>query len=232
MRTLGLIGGLSWQSSIEYYRILNELTAGKLGGHHSCPCILYSLDLEPVLRHQQRDEWPALTDMLVEAAGRLQRAGAGLVLICANTMHRTADAVEAKSGVPLLHIVDATAAALGEAGVSRVGLLGTLYTMEQEFYRERLQKNFAVETLIPAPEDRRFIHNVIHHELDYGILNHDSRRRFLAIIDRLARKGAEGVILGCTEIPLLLRDAEAAVPLFDTTRIHAQAGVSWVLSSA
>lgn len=230
MKRIGLIGGMSWESTTEYYRLINREVAHRLGGLHSARIILSSVDFAEVSAVQVSGDWDAAGRLLAAEASGLEAAGADLVLICANTMHKVADAVEAAVTIPLLHLADATANAVRAAGITRVGLLGTAYTMEQDFYRDRLAAH-GLDVITPEPADRAEVHRVIYDELCRGTVLDDSRERYLAIIDRLRDRGAEGVILGCTEIELLLDpDAPGPVPLFATTRIHALAAVDAALA--
>ena len=232
MKTIGLLGGMSWESTLTYYRAVNEGVKARLGGLHSAKIVLYSVDFDPIEKLQHKGDWAATGDMLARAARRIEAGGADFLLICTNTMHKVADGVAAAVGIPLLHIADATGKALRQAGIRRVGLLGTAFTMEQDFYKGRLAENFGLEVLVPGEDDRRRVHDVIYKELCLGTVNPESRRAFIDIADRLAARGAEGVILGCTEIGLLIRQADTAVPLYDTTMIHAQRAVDMALSTA
>jgi aspartate racemase len=215
---------MSWESSIEYYRLVNELTRDRLGGTHSAPCVMWSVDFAEVEALQVAGDWDAAGRLLAHVAADVERAGAELLVLCTNTMHRVAGAVQEAVTIPLLHIADATAQAIAEAGVTRVGLLGTRYTMEAEFLRERLEAH-GLELLVPPRADRDVVHEVIYAELVRGEVLETSRDAYRAIIDRLIARGAQGVILGCTEIELLIGPDDAPVPLFPTTRIHAAAAV-------
>ena len=218
---------MSWESSAEYYRIINTEVKQRLGGLHSAKLVLYSVDFAEVERLQHSGDWDGAGVMLADAAARLERAGAECLVICTNTMHRLAEAIMQGMQIPLLHIADATAARVQAAGVKRVGLLGTKFTMEQEFYRGRLERH-GLEVLVPTADDRDLVHRVIYEELCKGEIDSQSRASYEQIVERLVASGAEGVILGCTEIGLLLK--EARVPLFDTARIHAEAAVAWSLA--
>ncbi|PSN15863.1 aspartate racemase [filamentous cyanobacterium CCT1] len=229
MKTIGLIGGMSWESSLEYYRILNQTTRAKLGGLHSAKIVLFSVDFADLAAMQHEGHWDGISAILVEAAQQLQMAGASMVLLCANTMHLLSDDIEACISVPLVHIADVTAAVIKAQGLGRVGLLGTKFTMEQDFYRQRLIDRHGLEVLIPNESSRTAVHQIIYDELCQGQFKPDSRRAVLAICQELAAAGAEGVILGCTELELLVKDAAAAVPLFPTTRIHAETAVALAL---
>ncbi|MEU7583346.1 aspartate/glutamate racemase family protein [Streptomyces sp. NPDC041068] len=229
MKTIGLIGGMSWESSAEYYRLLNELVRERLGGLHSARCVLYSVDFAEIERLQVAGEWERAGDVLAAAARGVEAAGADLVLICTNTMHKVAGQVEAALSVPLLHLADATAEAVLRADVRRVGLLGTAFTMEQDFYRQRLTGH-GLEALVPDEAGRALVHRVIYEELCLGVVREESRAAYQAVIADLVREGAEGVILGCTEIELLIGAEHSPVPVFPTTRLHAEAAVDAALS--
>ncbi|MBB1510755.1 aspartate/glutamate racemase family protein [Tessaracoccus sp. MC1756] len=231
MRTIGLIGGMSWESTTEYYRVINRAVAERLGGLHSAHVLLESLDFAEVEVFQAEGRWGEAGDVLADSADRLEAAGAEVVLICTNTMHKVADQVERGISVPLVHIGDATARAVLAAGVKCVGLLGTAFTMEERFYRERLESH-GLSVLVPPADDRAEVHRVIYEELCRGQILDSSRRRLLEVIGRLIEAGVEGVILGCTELELLLdADDDGPVPLFATTRIHALAAVEAALRS-
>ncbi|KOV37713.1 racemase [Streptomyces sp. XY431] len=228
MKTIGLLGGMSWESTATYYRLLNELTRDRLGGLHSAKCVLYSVDFAEVERLQAAGEWEAAGRLLADAARAVEAAGAELLLICTNTMHKVADQVADAVSVPLLHLADATAAAVLAAGVTRVGLLGTAFTMEQDFYRDRLASH-GLDVLVPDRAGRALVHRVIYEELCLGVVREDSRAEYRRVIAELVAEGAEGVILGCTEIELLVGPGDSAVPVFPTTRIHAEAAVTAAL---
>ena len=230
MKTIGLIGGMSWESSLEYYRILNETVKDRLGGLHSAKCILYSVEFAEIEALQHAGRWDEAARIMVEAGQSLERAGADLLVLCTNTMHKLAGEIEAGVSIPLLHIADATAEAVKAAGISRVGLLGTRFTMEQDFYRGRLTDKHGLQVIIPGQPDRELIHQVIYGELCLGIIKPESRLRFAGIIAKLVAAGAQGVILGCTEIESLVRQEDSPVSVFPTTRIHAEAAVAWALN--
>ena len=230
MKTIGLIGGLSWESSIEYYRIINRETQNRLGGLHSARCLMYSFDFDEIETLQSAGDWEAATGRMIEAATNLQRGGAECVVICSNTMHRMADDVCAAVDLPLLQIADATAAAVLAAGLRTVGLLGTRFTMEQDFYRGRLVDRFGLNVILPSAAGREIVHQIIYEELVRGIINDSSRARYQTVIDDLRADGAQAVILGCTEIGLLIEEQHSPLPLFDTTVLHALAAVDWALS--
>ncbi len=229
MKTIGLIGGMSWESSIEYYRIINEEVRARLGKLHSAQSLMYSVDFADVELLQREGRWGEATESMIDAAQRLEKGGADFVLICTNTMHRMASEVQARIRIPLLHVVDAAADAVKKRGLRSIGLLGTRFTMEEDFYRGRLAGNHGLDVRIPEAPDRELVHRVIYDELVAGEIRQESKREYVRIIDSLVRQGAEGVVLGCTEIGLLVKDEDCAVPLFDTTRIHALAAVEWAL---
>jgi aspartate racemase len=228
VKTIGLIGGMSWESSSEYYRLLNELVRERLGGLSSARCILYSVDFAEIEAMQTEDRWDDAGRRLAEVARSLEAAGADLLVLCTNTMHKVAAAIQEAVGIPLLHLADTTAAAVRDAGLSRVGLLGTAFTMEQSFYRDRLSEH-GLEVIVPDPDDRAVVHRVIYEELCLGVVRDESRRAYQEVIGRLVDRGAEGIILGCTEIEQLIRQEHAAVPVFPTTRLHAEAAVAAAL---
>lgn len=231
MKTIGLIGGISWESSLEYYRIINETTNSRLGGFHSAKCLMYSVDFHEIEKLQHQSKWDELTDIMVSTAERLKRGGADFIVICANTMHRDADAIENKAGIKVLHIAEATGEKIVQQGIKRVGLLGTKFTMEQDFYKKVLKDNFNLDVIIPDDNEREIIHYVIFKELCKGIINETSKAKYQEIINNLKMKGAEGVILGCTEIPLLIKQADVTLPIFDTTMIHAVSAVEYALNN-
>ncbi len=229
MKTIGLIGGMSWESSLAYYRIINETTRDHLGELHSAQVLLYSFDFAEIEPLQAAGRWDEAAERLVLAAQALERGGSDLFLLCTNTMHRVAEDVQRGVSIPLLHIADVTAEVVVKAGIGCVGLLGTRYTMEQDFYRDLLSRRHGLEVLVPGSEDRRLVHEVIYQELCLGKVVGASRDRYQRIIQELVSSGAEGIILGCTEIGLLVTEGDASVPLFDTARIHAQAAAEAAL---
>ena len=232
MKTIGLIGGMSWQSSLDYYRIINELTAQRLGDQHSAVCVLYSVDLDPILIYRDSGEWHKNTDILVEAIGKVEAAGADFTVICSNTMHKTYEDIVARVGKPILHITDVLAADIKKRGYKKVGLLGTRFTLNEDFYKERLRRRHGIEVVIPSlEEDVQFVHDVIYYELDYAILKPESRERYIRIIEDMEKAGAEAVILGCTEIQMLVQQEHTTVPLLDTTVLHAAAAVDLALGN-
>jgi len=230
MKVIGLIGGMSWNSTLEYYRIINESFARRLGGLHSARLVLYSLDFDDIQRAQHEGRWDDTANILVDGGNAVKRAGADFLVICTNTMHKVADDVEEKVGLPLLHIVDVTGDAIRERGLHRIGLLGTRFIMTGPFYQGRLRDRFAIEVLVPGEDDMDTIHQIIYDELCEGKIKASSRRVCADIIGKLLDKGAEGIVLGCTEVPLLVRPSEIHAPIFDTTRLHAEAAVNLALA--
>jgi aspartate racemase len=228
MRTVGLIGGMSWESTLPYYRLVNERVRERLGGQHSSKLLLYSVDFAELEAMQRGGDWDAADVLIVDAARSLQAGGAGALAICANTMHRSVPAIEAAVGMPVLHIADATALAVRAAGVSRIALLGTRFTMEGPFVRERLERA-GLEVIVPDDDGRADIHRVIYDELCRGRILDASRERYREVMSSLVARGAQGIVLGCTEIGLLVQPGDASVPLFDTTAIHARAIADWQL---
>ena len=229
MKVIGLIGGMSWESSREYYRLINEGVREALGGFHSAECVLYSLDFAEIEAMQQEARWEDAAERLIEAANRLDAAGADFFLICTNTMHKLAVVVESAVGIPLLHIADATGEQVVQGGLSRVGLLGTRFTMEEDFYISRLRTRYRLDVQVPPAEDREQVDRIIFDELVLGVIEPESRVAYQEIMARLVADGAQGIILGCTEIGLLVSQEDVAVPVFDTTRIHAAAAVARAL---
>jgi aspartate racemase len=229
MKTIGLLGGMSWESTASYYRIINEEIKHRLGGLHSAQIVLYSLDFQEIESLQHRGRWEEAADILVEGARRIESAGADFLLICTNTMHKVAGRVESGVGIPLLHIADATGQQIRTRGFAKVALLGTRFTMEQAFYRGRLEERFDLEVLVPDEAERGLVHRVIYDELCLGSIRQASRERFVGIIGGLSDRGAEAVILGCTEIALLVDQKDSPIPLLDTTRIHAIGAVDMAL---
>ena len=228
-KVIGLLGGMSWESSAEYYRIINERVRDRLGGLRSARCLMWSFDFAEIEALQHAGRWQDATALMIEAAHRLERGGADVLVICTNTMHRMADEVQAAIRLPLLHIADPTAERVRAAGMRCVGLLGTAFTMEQDFYKGRLVQRHGLEVLVPDEEDRATVHRVIYDELVQGRVEATSRETYRQVIARLVERGAEAVILGCTEIMLLVRPEDSSVPLYDTTAIHAEAAVEWAL---
>jgi aspartate racemase len=230
MRTIGLIGGMSWESSAEYYRMINEEVRSRLGGLHSARSVMFTVDFAPIERMQHEGRWDEAGEVLAEAASSLERAGADCLVLCTNTMHKVADAITTASRLPFLHIADTTAQAIRAQGVRRVGLLATRYTMEQEFYRGRLSERHELEVLVPEAAERSVVNQVIYDELCLGVVREESRAQYRSIMRGLVERGAEAIILGCTEITLLVTQADSDVPLFDSTRLHAMAAVDFALS--
>ncbi|MDJ0910845.1 MAG: aspartate/glutamate racemase family protein [Woeseiaceae bacterium] len=228
MKTIGLIGGMSWESTSLYYRLINEETKRRLGGLHSARIAMVSLDFQDIETLQMRDDWDAAAEILVDAAKRVEKAGADFLLICTNTMHKVADTVADAIDIPLLHLADATAERITEAGIETVGLLGTRFTMEHDFYKGRLEQH-GINVLVPRVEERDLVHRVIYEELCLGITQGESRKAFIEIIDDLAERGAGAVVQGCTEIGLLVNEQHTNVMLFDTSRIHAERAVAMAL---
>lgn len=229
MKTIGLIGGMSWESSLEYYRIINETVKQKLGGFHSAKCLMYSFDFQEIEELQHRGKWEDATRMMIDAATRVEKGGADFLIICTNTMHLMAAEVQNGIRIPLLHITDVTAAKIKEMGHTTVGLLGTRFTMEQDFYKVRLKEKFAIDVLVPEEKERIAIHSILYNELCLGMTETASRDKFKDIIANLEAKGAEGIILGCTEIPLIVKQDDYDIFLYDTTTLHAQAAVDFAL---
>lgn len=229
MKTIGLLGGMSWESTVPYYRIINETVKERLGGLHSAKIVLYSVDFQEVERLQQRGDWAAAGNLLGQAARALSAAGAEFLVLCTNTMHKVAPAIELAASLPLLHIADATAEAIKAAGYSKVGLLGTRFTMEQAFYKHRLSEVHGLTVHVPSQNERDDVHRIIYEELCLGRLKPESRSVYLRIIDNLVRQGAEAIILGCTEIALLVGPSDTHVPLFDTAAIHARKAAEFAL---
>lgn len=229
MKTVGLLGGMSWESSLEYYRIINELVKERLGGAHSCKSIMYSVDFAEIEELQHKGKWNELTEMMIDGARKIEKGGADFLLICTNTMHKMAEEVENSINIPLIHIADVTAERIKNKDIKRVGLLGTRFTMEEDFYKGRLKEKHNIDVITPDSSEQEKIHQNIFEELVQGKIKESSRSQYRKIIKKLVKRGAEGVILGCTEIPLLVRDEDSEVPLFDTTRIHAMAAVKRAL---
>jgi len=229
VKTIGLIGGMSWESSLEYYKIVNETVKEKLGGLHSCKCLMYSVDFGVIEALQHQNKWDELTKLMIEAAQNLKHGGADFIVICTNTMHKMAPEIETATGLNILHIADVTGAAISKNQIQKVGLLGTRFTMEGDFYKKRLKDNYDIEVIIPEDADRQIIHDIIYNELCLGIIKDDSRQRYIDIINKLCANGAEGIILGCTEIPLLIKQSDVLIPVYDTTKIHAESAVDFAL---
>lgn len=228
-KMIGLIGGMSWESSAHYYRIINETWKEKLGGTHSAKCLLWSFDFDEIEQLQHKGDWETLTKVMISAAQALERGGADIIVICTNTMHKMAKEVQDSVSIPLLHIADPTAEAIKFNHISNVGLLGTAFTMEQSFYKGRLEEKHGLNVIVPDGNDRQIVHSIIYEELVLGKTSKKSKRLYKEIMQRLVNRGAEGIILGCTEIMLLVNQEDSAVPVFDTTEIHAIAAVRLAL---
>ena len=231
MKLLGLIGGMSWESTALYYRGLNEAVKRRLGGYHSANLILYSVDFAAIERHQRSGNWDAAGECLAGVARLLEEAGAQAIVLCTNTMHCVAPRIETEVHIPLLHIIDATATSINSAGLSTVGLLGTRFTMEQAFYKDRLTERFGIRVVIPKAESREIIHRIIYEELVFGKVLPRSRTAYRRVIDDLVSRGAAGIVLGCTEIAMLIRPTDVTVPLFDTTHLHVEHAAAWTIDA-
>ncbi|WP_409369173.1 aspartate/glutamate racemase family protein [Lysinibacillus sp. 38-6] len=229
MKTMGLIGGMSWESSALYYRLINEKVKQQLGGLHSAKCLLYSVDFQEIEHYQANGQWQHAGQLLAEAALSLQKAGADFIVICTNTMHKVIDKIEARITIPILHIADATALQIQQAGIQTIALLGTKYTMEQDFYKKRIEQ-FGIAVIVPDEEERTVVNRIIYEELCLGRIEAASKERYLQVIDNLMKAGAQGIILGCTEIGLLIKQDDVPIPVFDTTVIHALAAVDKALA--
>ncbi|MFC5473354.1 aspartate/glutamate racemase family protein [Paraherbaspirillum soli] len=227
MRTIGMIGGMSWESSVEYYRLLNQGSKALLGGHHNARSLMLTVNFHDIEQLQHQGRWDALAEHMADAARQLAAGGADCIILCTNTMHKVWPAIEQAVAIPVLHIADPTAAAIKRAGLSRVGLLGTRFTMEQDFYRGRLEAMHGLQVLVPEEADRALVHSVIYDELCHGRINDASRAEFQRVIQGFKEQGAQGVVLGCTEIMLLIKPEDSALPTFDTTALHVQAALQW-----
>ncbi|CQJ65376.1 resistance protein [Yersinia intermedia] len=230
MKILGLIGGMSWESTIPYYRMINQQVKEQLGGLHSAKIILYSVDFHEIEQLQAKGDWETAAQLLSDAAVSLKNAGADVIVVCTNTMHKVADDIEAASGLSLLHIADATAAQIKQQGINKIGLLGTRYTMEQDFYRGRLTEKHGIEVITPDSIDRESVNRIIYEELCLGVISETSRQEYRRIMGKLEQQGVQGIIFGCTEITLLVNAQDASVPVFDTTAIHACAAAEYALT--
>ena len=229
MRKIGLIGGMTWKSTLEYYRIINEYVKEKLGGLHSANCIIYSFDFAYIEELQLNHNWSELTRLMISAAKTLEKAGAEFIVICANTMHKTADEIQDNIRIPLLHIINVTAEEIIKKGFRKIGLIGTKFTMEEDFYKNKFKEEYNINVIIPKIEEREIINNIIYHELSLGIIKKSSKEQYVEIIRNLFSIGAEVVVLGCTEIPLLIKQKDVNVPVIDTTKLHAKAAVEFAL---
>jgi aspartate racemase len=229
MKIIGLLGGMSWESSLVYYKIVNEKVKEKLGGHHSCECVMYSVDFDIIKKLQFEGNWDELTRIMIDAAKKIERGGAEMLTICTNTMHKMAPDIEKNISIPIVHIADATAEVIKSKNIKKVALLGTRFTMEQDFYKGRLIEKHGIDVVIPVGNDLEQVHNIIYNELVLGEIKQSSKEIYKQVIKRLVERGAEGVILGCTEIPLLIQQEDCSVPVFDTTQIHAEKTVEFAL---
>jgi len=232
MKTIGLLGGMSWESSLEYYRFVNEAVKERLGGLHSAQCLMFSFDFAQIEALQMAGDWDTAGRLLAEAAQKLERGGAECIVLCTNTMHKLARSIEEAVKIPLLHIADPTGEAIRAAGIDTIGLLGTRFTMEHDFYKGRLVEKFGLNVLTPDDAGRTIVHDIIYQELVLGIVREESRAAYQAVMNNLVSRGAQGIILGCTEIELLIKPEHSPVPTFDTTHLHALAAVDWALQEA
>ncbi|AXT71060.1 aspartate/glutamate racemase family protein [Vibrio sp. dhg] len=231
MKTVGMLGGMSWESTASYYKALNEGVKSRLGGLHSAKICLYSVDFDEIEKLQHQGKWSETALILAEAAKSVERGGADFLMICTNTMHKVVPEIESQISIPILHIADATAESLVQDGVTKVGLLGTRFTMEQDFYKGRISEKFGIDVVVPTADEQTVVHDIIYKELCLGEIKTESRDRYLKIIANLHAQGAQAVILGCTEIALLVKQSDTTVPLYDTTEIHAAHGVEWALGN-
>lgn len=229
MKTVGLIGGMSWESSLLYYQIMNEYVKERLGGHNSAKTLMYSVNFQEIKTLQHQGNWGEATRIMIDSAQKLEMAGAELIVICTNTMHKMAQEIEESVCIPLIHIADSTAVEIVKDGIRKVALLGTAFTMEQDFYKGRLTEKFGLEVIVPIEVDRLAIHDIIYQELCLGIIKEESKQTYLKIINSLKQQGAEAVILGCTEITLLIAQDDCSIPVYDTTRIHAESAIDFAL---
>lgn len=231
MKTVGMLGGMSWESTVSYYKALNEGVKSRLGGLHSAKICLYSVDFDEIEKLQHQGKWSETALILAEAAKSVERGGADFLMICTNTMHKVVPEIESQISIPILHIADATAESLVQNGVTKVGLLGTRFTMEQDFYKGRISEKFGIDVVVPTADEQTVVHDIIYQELCLGEIKTESRDRYLKIIANLHAQGAQAVVLGCTEIALLVKQSDTTVPLYDTTEIHAAHGVEWALGN-
>ena len=231
MKRIGLIGGMSWESSIVYYELMNKKVREILGGHHSCKNLMDTVDFDHIVKLQHEDKWEELDEIMADSAKRLEKAGADIIVLCTNTMHLCTPAIKANITVPFLHIAEATGMEIVSKGIKKIALLGTKFTMEKDFYKEVLSNQFGIEVIIPTDGEREQIHQIIYGELVQGQIKDESREVYKAVINNLENRGAEGVILGCTEIPLLISDSDVNIPTFDTTTLHAVKAVEWALQT-
>lgn len=231
MKTIGLIGGMSWESSIVYYELINRKAKELLGGHHSCKSLMYTVDFDEIVKLQHAEKWEELDKIMADAAKRLEKGGADFVVLCTNTMHLCSQAITDSISIPFLHIAEAAGMEITKQSLKKIGLLGTKFTMEKDFYKQVLTDKFGIEVIIPNEQEREKVHKIIYGELVHGIIKDGSREVYKTIIKNLENSGAEGVILGCTEIPLLISDSDVNIPVFDTTRIHAKKAVEWATNN-
>ena len=229
MKTIGLIGGMSWESSIEYYKLINKKVKEMIGGFHSCKSLMYSVDFAEIEKLQHEDKWEELDQIMADSAKKLEYAGADIIVLCTNTMHLCSKAIKENISIPFLHIAEATGEEIVIRKIKKVGLLGTKFTMEKDFYKEVLREKFSIEVIIPNEHEREQVHKIIYGELVQGKIKEESREIYKTIISNLQKKGAKGVILGCTEIPLLISDSDVNIPTFNTTKLHAEKAVEWLL---
>jgi len=229
MKTIGLIGGMSWESSRVYYDLINKLTSEKLGGFHSSKCVMFSVDFAEVEELQVLENWEALDQLMADSAKRLEKAGAECIVLCTNTMHICSDAIQKSTDIPFIHIAQATGEAIIQNNMKKVALLGTRFTMEKDFYKSVLFRQFGIETIVPDEGDMTAVHDIIYDELVRGQIKHNSRKKVVQIINSLGEAGAKGIILGCTELPLLIKEEDVSLPIFDTTALHARKAVRWAL---
>lgn len=229
MKRIGLIGGMSWESSIVYYELINKKVKAVLGGFHSCKSLMDTVDFDQIVQLQHEDKWEELDEIMIDSAKRLEKAGADIIVLCTNTMHLCSPAIKANISIPFLHIAEAAGMEIKRKGIKKVALLGTKFTMEKDFYKEVLADQFGIEVIIPNDAERAQVHQIIYGELVQGKIKDESRQVYQTIIQNLEDRGAEGVILGCTEIPLLISDSDVSIPTFDTTILHAVKAVEWAL---
>jgi aspartate racemase len=232
MKTIGLLGGMSWESSAIYYNLVNERVKEKLGGHHSAKSLMFSVDFQVIKDLQHQGKWEEATSELIDAAKRIEKGGADFLVICTNTMHKMAKEVQEDISIPLLHIADMTGEQIKECGLKKIGLLATKFTMEHDFYKGRLESGYSLEVIVPDETDRLTVHDIIYNELCLGHVKEDSKKRYLEIIDKLIYRGAEGIILGCTEITMLVNESDLNIPVFDTTKIHAIKAADYAMSNS
>jgi aspartate racemase len=231
MKTIGLIGGMSWESSVEYYKLINEKVNELLGGFHSCKCIMYSVDFAEIEKLQHQNKWEELDFIMADSAKKLEDSGADIIILCTNTMHLCSKAITDNISIPFLHIAEATGEEIVNRNVKKAGLLGTKFTMEKDLYKKILNEKFGIEIIIPDDEERNTVHRIIYEELVHGQIKDESRKLYKKIIGNLEKNGAEGVILGCTEIPLLISDSDLHIPVFNTTKLHAEKAVMWAVNN-